>query len=317
MSSVSVIVPVYNEIENLKICLDSLLCQQYGDYEVVLVDDGSESDSLEISCAYANCHTIIRLFKLKNGGVSRARNVGMNFARGEFITFVDSDDIVSPLYISNLVNSVETAGVDCAVGMGASYYPNSHVSFRAGKTELLDCAAAARSFAEDYGWFCWGKLYRRKMLLDNGILFNENIAVCEDLLFNYEVLRVCNRIAFNTGVDYLYRQSIGSATNRLDNERWFDVLKVYDIALKKTGVNESLLSVLAFNCEFILHEAQFRLQYLSPENREEAEKNILKIWQLLPKRQHYSMQQKIKLLAFAIFPNLVMRIRRRRLANNG
>lgn len=92
MPLISIIVPVYNSVSTLNRCLDSILNQTFSDWELLLIDDGSTDRSTELCDQYASKDQRIKVFHKKNGGVSSARNIGLSHAKGEWITFVDSDD---------------------------------------------------------------------------------------------------------------------------------------------------------------------------------------------------------------------------------
>ena len=102
----SVIIPVYNSAPFLHKCIGSIVEQQYNDYELILVDDGSTDASQDICQEYADKYGHIRLIRQENSGPSAARNRGIDCARGEFITFVDSDDWVKPAYFQTLRDAV-------------------------------------------------------------------------------------------------------------------------------------------------------------------------------------------------------------------
>ena len=96
---ISVIVPVYNVEKYLCSCIDSILAQTFTDFELLLIDDGSRDKSGEICDEYANKDCRVKVFHKENGGVSSARNLGIDESKGEYLFFVDSDDIISSFYI--------------------------------------------------------------------------------------------------------------------------------------------------------------------------------------------------------------------------
>lgn len=102
MTKISVIIPVYNAEKTLSVCIDSVLSQDYADFELLLVDDGSKDGSLAICYSYVQRDDRVRVFHKENGGVSSARNIGLDNAKGEWVTFVDSDDNIEPDYMSGL-----------------------------------------------------------------------------------------------------------------------------------------------------------------------------------------------------------------------
>ena len=104
---VSIIVPVYNAQDSLERCLMSIIRQRYPQWELVLVDDGSQDDSLEICKRYSNMDSRIQVIHTDNCGVSSARNTGMENAQGEYIVFVDSDDMIHPDFLSECLSNKE------------------------------------------------------------------------------------------------------------------------------------------------------------------------------------------------------------------
>ena len=110
----SVIIPVYNAADTLRRCLDSLLCQPFDDYEIILVNDGSTDDSEAICRAYAEGCRRVRLLSRPNGGVSSARNAGLELALGTYILFVDSDDYIKPDMLEKLYAALTKEDADIA-----------------------------------------------------------------------------------------------------------------------------------------------------------------------------------------------------------
>ena len=111
MSTLSVIVPVYKTEKYLKKCVDSILASSYSDLDVILVDDGSPDGSGAICDGYAEKDSRVRVIHKQNGGLSSARNAGIDNAYGEYITFVDSDDYIAPDIYSHLISLMEKSGV--------------------------------------------------------------------------------------------------------------------------------------------------------------------------------------------------------------
>ena len=112
---VSVIVPVYNVAPYLREALDSVVNQTYKDLEIIIVDDGSDDGSASICEEYASSDPRIKLIHQANNGLSGARNTGLESATGDFVSFVDSDDSVSPVFIEKLVNAINSASASIAI----------------------------------------------------------------------------------------------------------------------------------------------------------------------------------------------------------
>ena len=126
--TISVIVPVYNVERYLARCIDSILAQTFMDFELILIDDGSPDNSGRICDEYAAKDARIRVFHQENGGVSSARNHGIDAALGEYVCFVDSDDLILPTYLETLFETITENDADIATcGYITSYYKNGQV----------------------------------------------------------------------------------------------------------------------------------------------------------------------------------------------
>lgn len=197
---VSIIVPVYNSSAYLKNVLSDIISQTYKELEVIIVDDGSRDDSLTIAKEYEKKDTRIQVFSYENRGQSRARNIGLIMAKGEFVRFVDSDDRIPLDSIENMVKTMTASeNIDLLIG---NFISDSQYGIYLGNdlenevitdkklSELL--LKAPRAF---YFGAPWNKLYRKDIIERGNIQFDENISWCEDLLFNLEYYKQCKKIA--------------------------------------------------------------------------------------------------------------------------
>ena len=132
---ISIIVPVYNVDAYLKQCVDSILNQKYENFELLLIDDGSTDKSGEICDVYEQRDKRVRVFHKKNGGVSSARNVGLDNAQGDWIAFVDSDDIVTPDYLFDLYDSLKENDIDLVI-QNLSVFKDGTEPYRNDTSEL-------------------------------------------------------------------------------------------------------------------------------------------------------------------------------------
>ena len=176
---VSIIVPVYNVKNYLKECISSILSQNYEDIEIILVDDGSQDDSLEICKRYSNMDSRIQVIHTDNCGVSSARNTGMENAQGEYIVFVDSDDMIHPDFLSECLSNKEDLTVTNYIKpskIDSLHYKEDH-------PELIFQQRGVRTV--------WGKVFVRKIIEDHHIRFDTNIRYGEDTIF---VLQYCLHI---------------------------------------------------------------------------------------------------------------------------
>ncbi len=183
---VTVIIPIFNRIKTLNKCVDSVLSQTYSDLEIILVDDGSNDSSGNLCDKYMEADPRIRVIHGCNQGVAFARNQGIEIATGEYLTFIDSDDYVTPDYVEKLVEAIEKDNSALAIC-------NSYDS-RDGKLTKRkltgECQYPVDVFIKETfynrveGGSCWGKLYKTS---DIKHIFRE-FNYCEDILYVFEYL---------------------------------------------------------------------------------------------------------------------------------
>ena len=189
---ISVIIPAYNAEKVLPRCLDSLICQTWPAWEVLVVNDGSKDRTEEICRAYAKENPGIRLLAQKNAGPSAARNNGLEQARGKYISFVDSDDWVEPDYLKTLVQTREEGGPDICMSVCGIDRDSSRdgVTCPPPKPGKLTCAQALEGilYADGIYAHVWNKLYDASLIRKEKIRFHQDLYMCEDLVFNTEYL---------------------------------------------------------------------------------------------------------------------------------
>ncbi|HCT9179322.1 TPA: glycosyltransferase family 2 protein [Corynebacterium aurimucosum] len=211
MSLVSVIIPVYNVAEYVDSCLKGLLGQTYKDIEIVVIDDGSTDNTPEVCSEISRHDPRIRVINQANRGVSAARNKGVSEARGEYVCFVDGDDIAHPKMVERLVRSLESAHADVACA-GYEWFTSHYVPVD------LPLESASRTFSAQaacsellYQRIPNGpvaKLFPRVVLAD--VSFLEHLRVGEDLLMNFDVFSRSAQVVVLEEPLYGYRQREGS-----------------------------------------------------------------------------------------------------------
>lgn len=238
---VSVIIPVYNVRDYIRECVDNVLAQTYTELEILLVDDGSTDDSGKICDEYAAMDDRVRVIHRKNGGLSAARNSGIKECHGEYVSFIDSDDAVSPMFIESLYDMCERSGCRIAIAgikvaggrdgttmeelLLASGHPDrsSAVEYREYTAhQLLD-----RFYDNDRHHtitVAWNKLYKREVISD--IRYPEGF-VYEDEATTYAFLYNAERIAWTDEKLYFYRNRPGSITKDSFSLKRLDVLEAY------------------------------------------------------------------------------------------
>lgn len=202
-SLISIIVPVYNSENTLRRCVDSILAQTYQNFELLLIDDGSKDCSGEICDEYATIDSRVRVFHQENRGVSSARNVGLDNAYGEWITFCDSDDYleVDALKIySKYASLLPNVSIIRAGYKSISTYCSKDVSCK--ELSIIDCNSNVFFVIEktQYYGFLWNSLFRSKEI--ENIRFDKDICWSEDHIFSAKAYLACKTIAFIPEVVY-------------------------------------------------------------------------------------------------------------------
>jgi len=181
----SVIIPVYNVEKYLPKCLDSVICQNFDDMEIICINDGSTDNSLEILQNYAQKDTRIVVIDKQNEGVSTARNLGLERAKGDYIMFVDSDDYLEPEACITAYSEITKSNADIGVFSNFEFNGENRIALK--KTNLLK-SYAQNSENIDYSrlqLFIWDKIYKKSFLNDNKIKFPAGIKNAEDVIFNW------------------------------------------------------------------------------------------------------------------------------------
>ena len=192
MSKLSIIIPAYNAEQYIKQCLDSILQnskESLSKTEIIVINDGSTDNTLKILESY-NQHKNIKIHTTKNQGVSAARNLGISLAKGEWVTFIDADDTVNSNF-SKVVSLVEDSKSSFII------FSNYDIMYLSGP---------------------WSKIYNRQFLIKHTILFEKDILMGEDMLFNLEVIQNSDAIESYKMGFYNYRQNNNSATRRFNQK---------------------------------------------------------------------------------------------------
>ncbi len=229
---ISVIVPVYKVEKYLEKCVASIQCQTYADLEIILVDDGSPDRCGEICEELACKDRRIKVVHQKNGGLSAARNAGLEIFTGDFVAFVDSDDSIEPEMMETLLSSL--AGCDWAICGYRSVSENeARRTVNMGRKDIqsftpLDKDALWNEVFGRLNDAAWNKLYRAALIRD--LRFPPGIVHGEDLIFNLQYLTKCRRGAICATPLYNYLQRAGSITRSAFSPRRFDEVTVKEIA---------------------------------------------------------------------------------------
>lgn len=213
---VSIIIPVYNVEKYLKECVLSVENQNYKNIEIILINDGSSDNSSNLCDELADTYKNIKVFHVSNGGVSRARNLGIKAATGKYIAFIDSDDFINENMLFSLVSKLEEKNADLAVCNYSYFYKNKNIPSDFTSKEVLSIEEAKVGMFKNNsirGFTC-NKIFHSKIIKENNIFFNEDIKICEDLLFCFQYLSFCKRVVTMSVPLYNYRMRKSSASNK-------------------------------------------------------------------------------------------------------
>ena len=313
MKKVSVIVPAYNAEKYLEACLDSICEQTYPVLEILVVDDGSKDLTASIIRSRAEQDARIIPYYNENHGVSYSRNFGLEHCTGEYVTFVDADDLVAPDFIAQMIHDLEEADADIAViGVAKSKLFEPEM-FTNGVTSTYEESEMLKQVFGAFEGFVWNKLYRKSLLQTKSIRLEQSIAVCEDLLFNVIYLLNCKKAVYNCGQKYFYRQIENSASNRLDNPKWFDAMKAYQQIIRLVKDYPVVYRLAAFQYAMFLCAAKYRIRFIEDSNGE-IKRKVDEEWKRLrPEWESFNAKQRLMLYVFSIAPKTVIKYKRRML----
>lgn len=229
---ISIIVPVYNCRNSLNYCINSILRQTYADFELILVDDGSTDKSDMLCDAYAKKDSRIRVIHKKNGGVSSARNAGIDKSSGEYIAFCDSDDYLEPDYLDTLIQTAKSnpgcGHIWCCFQTVTGYQKENAVPNLTTIEPILYYTRREYMTLHEL-WLDtgpWNKLYKREIIQSAELQFSEDFSLGEDWLFNLTYLdsSLNDQIAVITKPLYNY---VRGNNNSLDSMYRDNLLEIY------------------------------------------------------------------------------------------
>lgn len=278
---ISVIIPVYKVEDYLEQCIKSVVKQTYRTLEIILVDDGSPDRCGAICDEWEKKDKRIKVIHKKNGGLSDARNYGLDTAQGTYVVFIDSDDLVAPTMIERLFvasQKYEADIVECNYSCFTDVLPEKEN--RESETSAVYTAEKALSLLLNESVFkytVWNKLYRRAIF---DTLRFEVGKLHEDVFFTYQAFGICKRIIKIDDCLYYYRQRSGSIMGSDFSIRNLDSIEArkrqyYYIKENYPELSDKAQSQVMGNC---LYFGQKAALCLAPEAREEALQIILDVY---------------------------------------
>lgn len=260
MDKVSIIVPIYQAEKYLGECLNSIIKQTYKNIEIILIEDGCSDKSGAICDEYAELDKRIVVCHNKNHGVSYSRNYGIKKAKGKYILFVDSDDVIDKHYVENFVDAITNYDCDIVVcGYEKIDIINKNKEiYLVNKNKEMFSGLLKDDYCllESFLLTPWGKLYKTKIIKENNIFFPEDCNIAEDQIYNYKYLSLVKRYLFiNKPIYRYFFRNSNSLTSNRDIKNFISEiknLKVKSRFLKNIGVinseriiNENSISLIA------------------------------------------------------------------------
>ena len=234
---VSIIVPVYNASKYIRRCIESILCQTMGNFELLLIDDGSSDDSVKILKEYSKIDKRIKVIEQENMGVAKTRNKGIKLATGEYVLFIDNDDYINEDYLENFVKSSDD--YDIVIG--------GYRRVSLDDKELMHLVLNDTSWSKYTFITPWARIYKRKFLLDKKIEFLSN-PIGEDVYFNLNAYSKTDKIKIipYVGYNWLYNDfSVSNTIHKGFNDK-VDIIgfldKIYNL------VNDNNREYIKYYC---------------------------------------------------------------------
>ena len=271
---ISVIVPVYNVEKYLPKCVDSILAQTYDNLEIILVEDGTKDNSGAICDEYARKDSRIRVIHKENGGLSSARNAGMDIARGEYFGFVDSDDWIEPEMYETLLNLADKYDADMVCGSRYDVEAATGVRTLGLHHEKEECLSSMEMLGRVFTWngcdsAAWDKLYHRSLFSQIRYPFGK---ICEDLPTTYRIGLDAGRVGMIAKPVYNYFHRAGSITTASMSDARLHVLEHTEFILK--DIAQRCPQLLPYARSFRLRQAMMLLQRIEIGNETDRSKYL-------------------------------------------
>lgn len=266
MPKISVIVPVYNTEKYLHRCIDSILAQTFTDFELLLIDDGSKDSSGTICDEYAAKDARVRVFHKENGGVSSARNLGLDQAKGEWITFVDSDDWIHALMYKKMLGKAVCDNADVVYCDIALCFTEETKIWKATEYNLNKVRFLNNFILCDWTSLC-NVLIKSKLFKSNRIKHPRDVTYCEDFHVSVRIMFHATKISYVPEAFYCYNRVNETSTlhslsiEDYETERWtyLDIISFF----RKEGSYENYAKSLSWRLlptvsEFVLDEKTYK-----------------------------------------------------------
>lgn len=244
MCGISVVIPVFNMEQFLPRCMSGFL-KQNGDFEIILVNDGSVDGSAMLCDRYAlKCPGLVRVVHKENGGLSSARNAGIDVAQGEYVIFPDPDDWVEPNFVTRLMELQAQYHPDLlCVGHYIDYDTRSIPANPDQCLRQMDRKTAQKALLTSpcMNGFAWNKLYHLDIIRAHKLRFLDDVGTTEDLDFAYRYLQYCENVVFSPEDRlYHYYQRSGAATHSVFSRKKLEAIRTYEKIIE-TSTDEEMI----------------------------------------------------------------------------
>ena len=299
---ITVVVPAYNNAPWLPRCLDSLLNQSYHNLEIVVVNDGSRDDTKQVLDDYTARHDRVKAIHKENGGVTSARQAGVAAASGQWIGFVDGDDVVEPGMYEHLLENAHQYGADISHCVHQILFPDGRIAYvhNSGVLNQQDRLAGLRDLLDGGqidGSLCT-KLFRRELFAGLENWMDPSIKNGEDLMMNYFLFAAANSAVYEDFCPYHYILRHGSASYRQFNEHsLFDPVLVRQKILASCDpeMRDDARRALLRNCLFAYGQLSLNLDRQYDGYRDRARN-----WIVEQKEYFYLLSTRNKILAHMV-----------------
>ena len=322
MIKVSIIVPVYNVEKYLERCLNSLVKQTLKDIEIIVVNDESPDNSQKIIDKYVKKYKKIKSYIKKNGGISDARNFGLKYATGEYITFIDSDDYVDVTMMEKLYNKAKEKNYDLVECNLTMVYDDERIIKKVcpALDFDVDTEEKKKSYMLNMYTSVWNKLYKRE-LFDYNVKFKKGVWF-EDVEFLYKLMPFVETIGFVNECLHFYVQREGSITRTFDKrllcyvDNWNGIIEFYkkNNIYNKYSKELEYLYVKYLYASFIKQTSNYKDKKMFNKTVEIARKNVKQQFPYYRKNKYfYNSIKGLYLVLFnKLFANTIFYARRKK-----
>lgn len=259
---ISIIIPVYNTEKYLKKCIESIIGQTHKNLQIIIVNDGSTDNSDLLIKELMKTDKRIEYIKIDNHGVSYARNCGLKKVNGEFIMFIDSDDVIDSRMCEILLNNMNSNKADLSVCGYEVINSQNLLIDSSNNVRIIDKEKYEYLF-NIYKGYLWNKMYRKEIIDRYELRLNEEIFMCEDLLFNFFYLEHSSKIVYVDTKLYGYLIADSNSSIKV-NKKWFSILLSYNyIFANISSYDIHLQNLIALNFLYTLFEARVRCEILN------------------------------------------------------